>query len=460
TAHGRVARFEDRPRHRGRPQMRRAARLVERPALGQLVAVRGEMIVTVDEPWQEREPRRVDGLAGARAAAARARRHSLAPTVLERHDRVAHGRCPGPVDQRPDPDDRHHAPPAGLPAEVAYRTPARLDSRASGAYQPCIPRRSTRKQEDSMRATSQLRQLLKSGKPLFVPGCYNALSARIVAEVGFPAIYMTGYGTSLSLLGLPDAGLATMTEMHLNARYIAGAVSVPVIADADNGYGNAINVMRTVRDYIGTGVAGIHIADQAIPQRRGHVAGRRVIPIEEAVGKSRAADAVRRELDPDFVLIARTDARGAAGGSLDDAIRRANAYLEAGADLAFVEGPTSADEVRRICREVKGPVFYNQTRVSPRVSLAQMHALPVPVTILPGATFRATIEAVYNLAVALRDEGPLAEERFAREFAKHPLGDLHTFAGFDRIRQWEAQYLPPEELEKYAGSIGHQPTRA
>ena len=164
-----------------------------------------------------------------------------------------------------------------------------------------------------------------------------------------------------------------MTEMHLNARYIANAVQVPVIADADNGYGNAINVMRTVREYIGTGVAGIHIEDQAIPKRCGHVAGRRVIPIEEAVGKYRAADAVRRELDPDFVLIARTDARGAAGGSLDDAIGRANAYLEAGADLAFVEGPTSVDEVRRICREVKGPVFYNQTGVSPRFGLAEMH---------------------------------------------------------------------------------------
>ncbi len=165
-----------------------------------------------------------------------------------------------------------------------------------------------------MRRTARLRELLRSGKTLFVPGCYNALSARILEHVGFQAVYMTGYGTSLSLLGLPDAGLATMTEMHLNARYIANAVGVPVIADADNGYGNAINVMRTVREYIGTGVAGIHIEDQAIPKRCGHVAGRRVIPLEEAVGKYRAADAVRRELDPDFVLIARTDARGAHGG--------------------------------------------------------------------------------------------------------------------------------------------------
>src|SRR5437762_6628200 len=239
-----------------------------------------------------------------------------------------------------------------------------------------------------MRATSQLRRLLKSGQPLFVPGCYNALSARILADVGFPAVYMTGYGTSLALLGMPDAGLATMTEMHLNARYIANAVAVPVIADADNGYGNAINVMRTVREYIQTGVAGIHIEDQVIPKRCGHVAGRRVIALDEAVGKYRAADAVRRELDPDFVLVARTDARGASGGSLGEASRRANAYLAAGADLAVLDGPTSLEEVRRVCREVRGPIFYNQTGVSPRLTPEQMKELGIAVTILPGAVLR------------------------------------------------------------------------
>ncbi len=310
-----------------------------------------------------------------------------------------------------------------------------------------------------MRATSKLRELLRTGQTLFVPGCYNALSAKILDTVGFPAVYMTGYGTSLSLLGLPDAGLATMTEMHLNARYIANAVSVPVIADADNGYGNAIGVIRTVREYIQTGVAGVHLEDQAIPKRCGHVAGRMVIPLEEAVGKYRAADTVRRDLDPDFVLIARTDARGAHGGSLDEAIRRANAYLEAGADMAFVEGPTSVDEVRRICREVKGPIFYNQTGVSPRLSQAQMQELGIAIAILPGATLRATVKAVYDLALALRDRGPEAEVELTASLVGHPLGDLHTFAGFDQIRAWEEAYLPPEELGKYADSVGHQPTR-
>ena len=311
-----------------------------------------------------------------------------------------------------------------------------------------------------MRQTTRLRQLLAAGQPLFVPGCYDALTARILEHVGFPAVYMTGYGTSLGLLGLPDAGLATMTEMHQNARWIANAVSVPVIADGDNGYGNAINVMRTVREYVQTGVAAIHLEDQVVPKRCGHVAGRRVVPLDEAAGKIRAAAEVRRDVDPDFVLIARTDARGAHGGTLDDAIRRANAYLEAGADLAFVEGPTSVDEVRRICREVKGPIFYNMTGVSPRFSLPEMQALGLAVAISPGAALRATIEAVYELAVHLRDQGPLAEADFIERFRTHPLGDLHTFAGFDRIRRWEEQFLPAEEQDKYRDSVGHQPGRA
>jgi 2-methylisocitrate lyase-like PEP mutase family enzyme len=309
-----------------------------------------------------------------------------------------------------------------------------------------------------MRATTRLRQLLTS-TPIVVPGCYDAMSAKVLERAGFPAVYMTGYGTSLALLGLPDAGLATMSEMHLNARYIANAVGVPVIADADNGYGNAINVMRTVREYIQTGVAGIHIEDQAIPKRCGHVAGRRVIPLEEAVGKYRAAAAVRRDLDPDFVVIARTDARGAHGGSLDEALRRANAYLEAGADLAFVEGPTSLTEITRVCREVRGPIFYNQTGVSPRLTPAQMKELGIAVTILPGAMLRVALQALWDFAAALRDEGPAAEARFAERFRDHPLGDVHTFAGFDQIRAWEAAYLPAEELEKYEGSVGHQPAR-
>jgi 2-methylisocitrate lyase-like PEP mutase family enzyme len=200
------------------------------------------------------------------------------------------------------------------------------------------------------RSTTRLRALIARGPTLYVPGCYNAMSARVLESAGFEAIYMTGYGTSLSLTGLPDVGLTSMSEMVANARYIASAVGIPLIADADTGFGNAINVIRTVREYIGAGVAGLHMEDQVSPKRCGHVAGRLVIPMEEAVGKIRAAVDARNALDPDFVIIARTDARGASGGSLDEALRRANAFLAAGADLAFIEGPTSAEEVRRIVK--------------------------------------------------------------------------------------------------------------
>jgi 2-methylisocitrate lyase-like PEP mutase family enzyme len=309
------------------------------------------------------------------------------------------------------------------------------------------------------RKTTRLRELIKAGPTLFVPGCFNAMSARVLENVGFPAIYMSGYGTSLSLTGLPDAGLVTMTEVITNARYIAQAVNVPVIADADNGYGNAINVIRTVREFIGAGIAGIHLEDQVSPKRCGHVAGRLVVPLEEAVGKMRAADATRKELDPDFVLIARTDARGASGGSLDEAIRRAGALLAAGADLAFVEGPTSVEEVRRICGEVKGRVFYNMTGVSPRYTMDEMKALGIAVTIAPGALLRVSLTAMHDLAVQMRDEGPMAEARFFEKFGQHDLGDLHTFAGFDRIRAWEKKYLGEEAMQKYADSIGHMPRK-
>src|SRR5262245_27782528 len=212
---------------------------------------------------------------------------------------------------------------AGLTGSGARRSIGPSARARPGRARAMNARRSRR--THLMRTTTKLRQLLGSGRTIVAPGCYNALTAKILDAVGFPALYMTGYGTSFSLLGMPDAGLATMTEMHLNARYVANAVKVPVIADADNGYGNAINVIRTVREYVQTGVAAIHLEDQVIPKRCGHVAGRRVVPIDEAVGKIRAADRARREVDPDFVLIARTDARGAHGGSLDEAIRRANA---------------------------------------------------------------------------------------------------------------------------------------
>ena len=307
------------------------------------------------------------------------------------------------------------------------------------------------------RMTTKLRGLIARGPTLYVPGCYSAMSARVLEAAGFDAIYMSGYGTSLSLTGLPDVGLTTMTEMVANARYIAQAVRIPLLADCDTGFGNAINVMRTIREYIAAGVAGVHLEDQVSPKRCGHVAGRVVISREEAVGKVRAAVDARNALDPDFVVVARTDARGAHGGSLEEAIGRANAFLGAGADLAFIEGPTSADEVRRICREVKGAVFYNMTGVSPRFTMEEMRALGIAVCISPNAMLRSALAAMHDLAMRMREEGPAAETKFMEGFRNHPLGDLHTFAGFDQVRAWEKEYLGEEAMAKYANSVGHVP---
>jgi len=315
-------------------------------------------------------------------------------------------------------------------------------------------------QASPARATTRLRALLKEPAPLILPGCFNAMSARILEHAGFPALYMSGYGTSLNLLGLPDAGLITLTEMALNAKLIASAVRAPLIADADTGFGNAINVVRTVEEYIRAGVAGMHLEDQVAPKRCGHVAGREVIARDEAVLKIRAACQTRDALDPDFVIIARTDARGAHGGSMEEAITRANAFLEAGADLAFVEGPKDKAEVAHICQAVKGPVFYNMTGISPRFTAEEMAAIGIRACILPGAAMRATIMAIHDFATTLKAEGPMAEAAYDARFKQHPMGNLHGFAGFDRIREMEAEFLPAEASEKYQGGLGYAPKAA
>src|SRR4051812_30270034 len=194
--------------------------------------------------------------------------------------------------------------------------------------------------EDSMSRATKLRQLLKQDM-VVAPGAYDAITARTIAQAGFPAVYMTGAGTAASL-GYPDFGLVTMTEMVANAARIARAAEIPLIADADTGYGNELNVVRTVQEHERAGTAGIHIEDQVSPKKCGHLDDKQIIPRDEFLAKIRAAVAARR--DPDFVIIARSDARAVAG--FDEAAARANLALQAGADLAFFEAPQTLDEVR------------------------------------------------------------------------------------------------------------------
>src|SRR5215469_9915238 len=203
---------------------------------------------------------------------------------------------------------------------------------------------------------ARLRELLGSGGTVLAPGAFDPLAARCVEEAGFDAVYMTGFGTAAAMLGRPDVGLATMTEMVDNAARIAACVDIPVIADADTGYGNPINVIRTVGAYETAGVAGIHVEDQVAPKKCGHMEGKLVIPAEEMTQKIRAATEART--NPDFVIIARTDARAVEG--FEPALARARLYLEAGANALFIEALTSETEIAEAARAFPGvPLLFN-----------------------------------------------------------------------------------------------------
>ena len=306
-----------------------------------------------------------------------------------------------------------------------------------------------------------LRELLARKKTLVKPGAYNALSAMIIEKAGFPCCGVTGYGVSAALLGKPDVGLLTLDEIVTTTRYITRAVKIPVIADADTGFGNAINVMRTVEDFIGAGAAAIHIEDQVAPKRCGHIAGKQVIPAQEMVGKIRAADKVRRELDPDFVLIARCDARGVAGGSVDDLVRRANAYLDAGADMIFPEALTSEAELERAAKEIKGPLHFNRTGVSPRLNLARLNELGIAIVSNATGSLRSTAVAMCDYFEEFARDDVEAVKRFEARVKDHPAGNIHAFIGFSEVKKLEEQYLPSAEvLAKYDGAVGFQPWKA
>lgn len=250
----------------------------------------------------------------------------------------------------------------------------------------------------------RLRELLAAGDPVLAPGAYDALSARLVEAAGFPAVYMTGFGTTAALLGRPDVGLLGGAEMIDNARRIAAAVDLPLVADADTGYGNPINVVRTVREYEQAGVAGIHLEDQVMPKRCGHMTGKAVVPAEEMVAKVRAAVAART--DPHFLLIARTDARAVEG--LDSAIERAQAYADAGADALFVEAPVSEDEIATVATSLAGtPLIFNWAEGgrTPPVPLARLGELGFAMVIFPIGTLLAATAGIRSVLATVRAEG-------------------------------------------------------
>ncbi|PON13436.1 carboxyvinyl-carboxyphosphonate phosphorylmutase [Candidatus Entotheonella serta] len=269
------------------------------------------------------------------------------------------------------------------------------------------------------RTTTRLRQMLRSGQMVTAPFVLNAYHAMIAESVGFEAVYMTGFGTAAER-GYPDVGLVTHTEMAQNARYIASAVGVPLICDADTGYGNPINVTRTIREYEAAGVAGCHIEDQVFPKKCGFFEGKLVVPIEEHVQKLRAAQAARQ--DPDFVIIARCDALAVNGW--DDTIQRCRAYVDAGADMVFVDGIKTEDDLKTYAKELADlPRLYNGGLL-PTSEVAQM-GFQVMIT---GGTIGVIFKALKASYEELRDTGIVSSDRMAsRDEITSILGLPHVY---------------------------------
>ena len=257
-----------------------------------------------------------------------------------------------------------------------------------------------------MRATTKFRKLLNDPGIIVAPGAYDCLTARLIESAGFPAVYMTGAGMSVSRLGYPDLGLATMTEMLDHARYMADAVDAPLIADADTGYGGVLNVRRTVRQYERTGVAAIHIEDQDFPKRCGHLDDKRVIPVGDMAQKIRAA--VDARTDDDLTIIVRTDALAVTGW--DDSMRRCEEYIKAGADVLFVEALRSLDDVRRAARNLDVPLLYNyvETGKSPLLSTADLEQAGFKIVIFPASAILSVMRVVSKVMNELREKGTTA----------------------------------------------------
>jgi len=286
-----------------------------------------------------------------------------------------------------------------------------------------------------MKRTTILRQLLAGKNIVVTPGAHDALTAKIIEKTGFPAVYMTGYGQAASHLGKPDVGLLTMTEMVARAANIVEAVSIPVIADADTGFGNAVNVMRTVREYEKAGVAAIQLEDQVAPKKCGHMTGRQVVSKEEMVGKIKAAVDARR--DEDLVIIARTDARTVHG--INEALDRAKAYEEAGADLLFVESPESIEEMKLITSSFKVPVLANMVEGgrTPLLLNQELEKIGFNIVIYPTASTYSVCLAISRLMQNLKQTGTTAG--MMDEMIKFT--EFNELIGLPQIREYERVYV-------------------
>ncbi len=263
-----------------------------------------------------------------------------------------------------------------------------------------------REEKDRMKTTTALRHLLRQSGIIVAPGAYDCLTAKLIEHEGFSAVYMTGGGTAVTRVGKPDLGFTTLSEMLASARAITSTIAVPLIADADTGYGGALNTYRTVQEYEKAGVAALHIEDQAFPKRCGHLDGKEVVSIDEMTAKIRAACDART--DDDFVIIVRTDALAVTG--LEDTLRRCTAFAAAGADVLFVEALRTQDDITRVRREVDVPLLYNfvEHGKSPLIPVPELEALGFKIVIFPGSIMLSVCTLTRRILRAIRQHGTTA----------------------------------------------------
>ena len=303
-----------------------------------------------------------------------------------------------------------------------------------------------------MKRSAVLRKAIMERRAVVVPGAYDALSAKVIEACGFEAIQVSGYGVAGSLLGRPDVGLVQMKDILDVTWNIAQAVSIPVMADVDTGGGNAVNAAWVTERLVAMDVAGMNIEDQVFPKRCGHMAGKEVIDAEEMAGKVRACADVRDRIDPDFVINARTDAAGVLG--LEEAIRRCNLYLEAGADLAFIDGIRTRADIERAVREVEGPLSVNLMDAvsgmkTELVPIPELAALGVGRVSIPVASIMVAHKALMQFFTALRasPNGLLAgESHWLSSFEEYT-----DFVGLKDYKRLEDEYLPSARREAKYG---------
>ena len=312
-----------------------------------------------------------------------------------------------------------------------------------------------------MKRSTLLRSLLGKGEVPIMPAIGAPDQAQLCEKLGFTTVLVSGASVSTQILGLPDVGLMTMTELAKAVENICTTSNICAMVDCDTGFGNAINVRRTTGAMIRAGAAGLFIEDQVSPKRCAFVKGKTVLSLEEAAGKYRAAVDVRNELDPDFIIMARTDARTAVGGSVEEVIRRGRAYIEAGADMLYVAGLQSRDEIRRLRAELKDCL---------KLLAGSWNAIDPPLTQKEAEDFGLCMVhcnlrspycvALYDYLSGYRKGGLDFENEFKKKTANHPMGGgdlsmgVFDLSGLPQVAEWEKRYLPTETLERYEQSIG------